>query len=461
MYQQYLVSKHLIKILLFVFLTCTGCKKILEVRPPEDLVTGQVVFSNDSMARAAVTGLYIRMMSNNGFLFNAGLTIYTSLSADEIICTSCSPEEQQFVNNNLRTDNGLIATNFWRHAYTIIYQANICLEYISIYKTTNTTLKNQLKGEAKFVRALSYYYLLQLFGEVPLLTTSGLDNNMNPPRTPVAKIYQQILQDLTDAWLYLNEDGPNTIPTKLAAAALLARVYSHLKDWPNAELFSGIVIGSQRYELTQEPEKTFLAASKETIFQLAPVEKNNSTTEGLQFIPASPNFPPLYRLSESLMAAFEPGDRRKDAWTNSMLVNGQNFHYPFKYKIKKTASIATEFNIVVRLAEQYLIRAEARIEQSKMADAIQDIDSIRVRAGLPVVSPTLSKTKLLSLVEKEARVEYFAEFGHRWISLKRTNRIHEVLSADKGNKWQPGDHLYPIPLVEIELNNSLEQNPGY
>jgi hypothetical protein len=116
---------------------------------------------------------------------------------------------------------------------------------------------------------------------------------------------------------------------------------------------------------------------------------------------------------------------------------------------------------VLRLAEQYLIRAEARANQNNIAGAVDDINVIRTRAGLPAVSQGVSKDQCLLAIEQERRIELFTEWGHRWFDLKRTNRADAVLSTLKSPNWQSADRLYPIPQSELETDVHLNQNPGY
>lgn len=126
--------------------------------------------------------------------------------------------------------------------------------------------------------------------------------------------------------------------------------------------------------------------------------------------------------------------------------------------------------MVLRLAEQYLIRAEARINQEKIEIGIQDLNALRTRARLStaysttsplsLLSLTLSKTEALSALERERRVELFSEWGHRWLDLKRTNKANEILSLLKP-KWQNTDILFPIPTLELTTNSAIKQNEGY
>jgi hypothetical protein len=140
-------------------------------------------------------------------------------------------------------------------------------------------------------------------------------------------------------------------------------------------------------------------------------------------------------------------------------VGANTYYYPYKYKIVSNATIS-EYSMVLRLAEQYLIRAEARV-QNNLPGAIGDLNVLRARASLPALSTTLSPAQVTTAIEHERQVELFTEFGHRWLDLKRTGRADAVLGQLKGANWQPTDVLYPLPLTEIQTNQNLTQNPGY
>jgi hypothetical protein len=160
--------------------------------------------------------------------------------------------------------------------------------------------------------------------------------------------------------------------------------------------------------------------------------------------------------------AFEVGDKRKASWVISGTQDGQPWSHPFKYKSTSSDTVLTEYYTVFRLAEQHLVRAEARAKLGKLTaanSAESDINIIRDRAGL---GPTTAQTKeeLLAAVAQERRVELFSEWGHRWFDLKRTGKADEVLSLIKPG-WQPEDKLYPIPYDERQLNPNLTQNPHY
>ena len=152
-------------------------------------------------------------------------------------------------------------------------------------------------------------------------------------------------------------------------------------------------------------------------------------------------------------------DIRKQIWIGNTTDGVNTFFYPFKYKVLGQTEPAQEYSMVFRLTEQYLIRAEARAQAGNVIGAQTDLNLIRNRAGLSNISSTNANDLLLA-IEKERRHELFTEWGHRWLDLKRTERISEVMSDIKPN-WESTDVLFPIPQTQIDNNPNTSQNPGY
>jgi hypothetical protein len=172
-------------------------------------------------------------------------------------------------------------------------------------------------------------------------------------------------------------------------------------------------------------------------------------------------------LSPQFLNVFEAGDfRRKGGnWVDSVVVGGNTYFYPAKYKAKITTGSVTEYMMMFRLAEQYLIRAEARAKQNNISGAQNDLNIIRTRAGLANTSAN-DQPSLLTAISKERQVELFTELGHRWLDLKRTVKVDEVMTIVtplKGNTngWKSYQQLYPIPYSDIQMNPRLVQNVGY
>lgn len=439
----------------------SSCKKFVEVDPPADQVTNSAVFKDDALARAAVTGIYSEMMNNPNQFTTHAVSLYTGLSADELYYYSPGTRDE-FTQNNLTTANHEnLATLFWTPAYRYIYWANTSMEQMVQATTLSPQVRQTLMGEVKFIRAFCYFHLVNLFGDVPLVTTSDYTVNQSLLRTSKESVYDQIVWDLKDAYDLLSYDATNRAvrPCKWAAAAMLSRVYLYRKNWAEAEAWATKVIHSGNYSLNTNLQAVFLKDSKETIWQLQPVNPTRNTWEGNMILPASSATMPTYLLRPTLIGSFETGDGRLSAWTKSRVYAGQTLYYPYKYKVQ-TGSNVTEYYVLLRLAELYLVRAEARLEQNNLEGTKEDLNIIRNRAGLPAIT-TLDPLQLADTIVHERKIELFAEWGHRWFDLKRTGKAETVLSHLKGSNWQSTDVLYPIPISQINANGTLTQNDGY
>ena len=447
--------------LLFLAFLHFSCKKFVDVGAPLSEVESSKVFANDQATLSAALGVYANMGLSNLYICSGGATLYPGLSADELTYTSSNTELLSFQHNAIIANNGTgIYSRLWVPAYSNIYNANAILEGLISSSGLSDTLKSQIKGEMLVVRSLNYFYLINLFGDVPLELTTNYQVNSTMARTPTDKIYTQLIADLKTASLLLNSNYPssvNTRPNKWTAMALLARIYLYQKDWTDAVATSSAVINSSQYNLESNLGNVFLEGSAETIWQLA--NDYHNTGEASAFVPYSSSSTPSYTINSYLLSAFEPGDQRMINWLGKNTVNGVTYYYPYKYQNRSYSPI-TEFEVMFRLAEQYLIRAEAEAQLGDLNSAAADLNIIRNRAGLPNTTAAAQST-LLTAIASERQVELFCEWGHRWLDLKRTGQANAVLGLEKAPYWNPTVILYPIPLSELQLNPNLVQNPGY
>lgn len=453
---------------IIIVLTLTGCKKFVDIPAPPTQIEIDNLFSDAATAESAVAGLYYKFGQQNNLLFNGLLTVCSGLSADELKPVTNQTYQAFFLNDLLPSNDQVEGTPFWTMPYNYIFHANAILEGLDNAPNIEQSVKSQLKGELLFLRALTYFYLYNLYGGVPLILTTNFQENERKPRAAPEVVLNQIVDDLTLAKSLLITQYPSATKlraNKLAATALLARVYLYQQKWAEAATQSAEVINSGIYQLGTL-DNAFLSNSKEAILQFSmPITSTNVTGEGQLFIPSQPSSRPSFCLTDSLLIAFEPGDQRLPKWTNKRVVSGITYFCPYKYKIRSVASgtAKPEQITVLRLSEQFLIRAEALANQGLLMAAITQVDSVRQRAGLPKLddlNPSISQTELLKFIYHERQVELFAEWGHRWLDLKRTGLAHDVLGALKAN-WQAYDVLYPIPASQIRANPSLTQNPGY
>jgi len=457
---------------LALVLPAFSCKKLIEIpaNAPGNIVTSQV-FTDSGSAVAAVTGIYSGFMGSFGsFDFPSGaITLYTGLSGDELGYTGTGQSSQAFFQNQLLPTTQNIS-DLWQGAYgsSRLYQINACIEGLSANKTLSASLKNQLTGEVKTARAFFYFNLVNLFGPVPLVVSTDYQINNTLPRSDTGLVYQQIVADLTDAEKQLSAPYPSAgreRPNLYTALALHARVNLYRQRWAEAEAAASKVIDAGVYHLETDVANVFFAGSAEAIWQLPPgggvFNPNMVTTEGYLFVPDMiyTQVPP-YVISDHLYAAFGTGDERLTNWINTSTDGVHTYHYPAKYKRSySNYSSPAEDYMVLRLGEQYLVRAEARAEQNNIAGALDDVNTIRERAGLADTAAA-TQADMLGILMRERQLELSCEWGHRWYDLKRTGTISTVLGTEKPG-WKPSAAYYPIPLNQIKLNPRLTQNEGY
>lgn len=445
-----------ILVALLMILATTSCKKFVDNGTPPNGLTEDKVFIDSATATSAVLALYSRIANgspqNNTLIFN--INRWGSMSADEgYYLTSTSYDD--FKNNTLAAGNE--ASNIWFDIFQNIGRANYCIEELQASTALTTTLRNQLLGESKFMRAWGYYNLINYYGDVPLVITTDALTNALLPKTPVAQVYQQVVTDLIDAKTLLTTNYPSGDRARInqrVVSAFLARVYFYQQNWAAAETEASNVISSGIYSLETDLNNVFIKTSNETIWQIA--NTPGITSMGADFIPASTT--PTFVLYDTLVNTFETGDKRFIDWIKPISYLGKNYFYPYKYKLR-TGTSGNEYPVMIRLGEMYLIRAEARAQQTNISGAQDDINAIRTRAGLAGTTAITPPT-LISAIEHERWVELFIENGDRWFNLKRTGSADAVLSIIKP-LWKPFQKLYPIPSSDRTANPNLIDNTGY
>jgi len=481
----------IITISLLLMGTTINCKKFVQIGPPNTLLVTASVFSNNATATSAITVIYTQMF-NNSESFNLGQDL--GLLADEFTNYSTALGQVQFYTNAMTAAN---SSGEWIKAYNYIYQANAIIAALQNNSNITPDVAQQLTGEALFIRAFWHFYLTNEYGDVPLVTTTLYTVNASISRTPQAQVYVQIIKDLQDAQALLNANyvdatdtaitTERTRPTKAAAQALLARAYLYMQPQPNydsAEAYASIVIANSSYSLcanlsslATQPNgganSVFSMNSTEAIWQLyTPQPAGENTNDAQNFIlkgAPSTGIDNSTTISPQLLNSFEAGDLRRSNWIDSIIKSGTPYYFPYKYQAYNTSTL-TEYTMVLRLAEQYLIRAEAEANVGDMVDATKDLNTIRARAGLGQ-SPTLTASSSLeqadSAILHERQVELFTEWGNRWFDLIRTGTANAVLGTPgnvcqaKGGVWNSTSELFPIPQSEILLDPNLIQNPGY
>jgi hypothetical protein len=482
--------------LLILVMSVSGCKKFVTVDTPITQVSTESAFKTDANAESVVTGIYAQMADQYIGHYDIGATsFYTELSADNLVINpSTRTDLAPWYQNTIEPTYSLVSGIYWRTIYTQIYTINNSIEGLTDNKDLTPAVSKRLLGEAYFLRGFSYFYLTNLYGDVPLALSSVYKSNTRIARSVVSDVYNQIVSDLNKASELLGDSyvtadritgtDKRIIPNLAAVNALLARTYLYQKNFTAAESTASKVIAESSLYAFTDVSDVFFANSKETIWAMQPVNLGYNTFEAqLYTLPdGGPDYDRPAYLSASLMDAFEPGDDRKNKWVGISESKDENgnvtntYSYASKYKTTfiDGSKNFVECPIVLRLAEQYLIRAEARNEQGNTTGAVDDLNALRAhrRAAattdvpnpLPDLSTSLLKDQLKPIILNERRVELFTEWGHRWFDLKRSSTMDALMTKAqkyKGGIWASYKALYPVPVNEILLDPLLTQNPGY
>ena len=474
-------------IVLFVIVS-PACNKLVQIPAPISNVNAANVYSSDATAIAVLTGIYANLSDGATTLASGknSMSYLAGLSADEFTLYSGVPGSSPpylYYTNALTNVSGV---DFWNSLYPALFTINAALQGVSSSTSLTPAVKEQLLGESLFLRALCYFYLVNLYGDVPLVTGTDYSVNSLLSRTSQSTVWQQIITDLKNAKLLLSNnflDGSvikttaeRTRPTRWAATALLARVYLYTSDWSDAKTQADSLINNYapfKLSLVNNLDHVFLRDSSEAIWQLQPVYSSPANTfDAYDFIlpVTGPNAGnnSVY-LSNELLTSFETGDLRRIHWVDSVIAGGTTYYFPYKYKVNSAVvgTPVTEYTMVFRLAEQYLIRAEAEANGAGngINDAISDLNIIRNRAGLAAYGGGTDQGSVLAAILHERQVELFTEWGHRWLDLKRTGTVNAVMATVcntiKGGSWNSDWQYYPIPFASLQTDPNLTQNSGY
>lgn len=455
---------HLLLFQVITMVLLTSCDSFVEVDLPKSQLTTVSVFDNYSTANAALSDIYSKMREQ-GLLSGSASGVSNMLGnyADELYCLA-SPGDPTipFYTNALLPANSTI-TDSWNLSYNQIYAANAVMEGVESSHKLTIKEKELLRGEALFIRAIVHFYLSNLYGDIPYIVSTDRNINNEASKIPVKDIYRNIIADLENAAALLPHDYKNAErvrPNQFVAKALLARVYLYNESWAEASNAASAVLNAiNLYAIEDNASLAFLKDSKETIWQFQPSVAGKNTDEASIFIFSS-GPPPFVALTNNLIESFDNNDLRKANWTKAVSDGTDTWYHAYKYKEFENTATSMEYSVIFRLAEQYLIRAEARAHQGDLIGAKEDLNRIRKRAGL-LDTDAVSAQQLVDAILSERRWELFTEFGHRFFDLKRSGQIDTVLDPLK-NGWNSTDVLFPLPESELSINPNIRpQNSGY
>ncbi len=444
-----------------IILTMWSCEKSIDVDFPNTQIDVTQVFENVSTADGALSNLYAEMYNfsvlNGG---TAGTGALLGSYTDDLTCyMAASLGGAPDIYNNQQIPSNSVIKNLWANSYKEIYLANSIIIGVNSSSGIGIKDKNRIKGEALFLRSLIYFYLSQIFGDVPYVTTTDYTVNQKIGKTSYQDLNGFIHNDLALSIDLLEDNyrhSDRIYPNKKVVQLLRAIIYMHENKWSDAELLLKDIKNSTLYSWEADVSKTFKKTGKHILWQFKPLQANQPTNEAAMyyFTTAAPTG---YALSNSLINSFELTDMRLQKWITKMTINQNVFYRCNKYV--NVINNTDEYSILFRLEEVNLLLAESLVRQDRREEALPFINAVRQRAGISNLG-LLSNEQILEELLKENRREFFAEKGNRFLTLKRFGKL-DNLSPVKPN-WKTFHKLWPVPLSDISLNPNLNpQNSGY
>lgn len=443
-------SKYILSFLMLI--SFAACDDFLDVQPKES-ISDQATIVDKQSAETAVRGIYNAL--GNGGYYGTSFQSIGYLSGDNIQWTGSQSQVQEFINKRVNPENSTISSA-WIAIYRTINRANNVLDKLPKVDDPqfSNALRDQFLGEAYFIRALAYFDLARVWGGVPIITkaTSSPTDNVGIPRATVAETYAQVLSDLNAAEQLLPNTTDRYRATRKTVWALKARYYLYQKDWQKAEEFADKLLSDSDYELVT-PYSAFFAnnarGTKESVFEIF----YNGTTEvnnhRAQWQPQNRGGTRQWAPNDTIVQLLNDPNIGGDRSALVAQDNQGRWYGDLYYR-----NPPSDPSFVIRIAELYLIRAEARAQQNKLTAALADLNAVRNRAGL-INSTATKQEEILLAIENERRVEFALE-PHRWFDIVRTGRASEVFNLDDPNRY-----VLPIPIEQIQIDKALTQNPGY
>ncbi len=455
-----------------VLLTASACQDELFQSPITSKELGKFL-QNETEVEEYVNAAYANLQNNGlyGSYFPMFSEIQSDVTYDEVPANDNGIYGQldQFA---IIPANDAV-TSVWRESYRTIQKTNVVLSRIDNVTYAVAATKQARIGEMKFIRALLYFNLVRLYGDVPLVTQETTDPNeyFGKGRAASAQVYDQIKKDLTEAISALPETStqPGKV-VKTAAQTLLAKVQLTLKNYTEARTLLSAVVASGRHTLLADPATVFSISNennREIIFAVQFASGLNGNTEGsIMFQLYAPsgtvsgakghNLP-----TKSLYAQYTAADKRKGTFVTATASG-----IPWSRKLAQPTVITDGGSdvVILRYADVLLMLAEAENELGNATAAAANLNLIRLRAGLSATTAT-TQADLRAAIDLERQLELVGE-GHRWFDLLRTGTAISVMNAwFKANNIlitiTTKDLLMPIPQGQIDTDPSIKQNPGY
>ncbi len=459
-----------------------SCKKDLEEISPEQSLTEDVVLSSKATAQSALLGVYSSAQSIDAF--GSQPQIVGDFQADNTDFVGSFPTLQE-INSFTTLSTNTSVQGWWLQYYRVILRANTIIDKVSGINEVGFTdaQKKQMIAEAKFLRALTYFQMVNLWGQpyqidngaklgVPLVLKSFTGTVEFPARATVNEVHLQVKKDLEEAIVdlpasYAASSDTRGRATQGAARALLSRLYLYRGDWDAAASTANLVITSPVYTLAAN-YNFYDGNTPEDVFSIQMSATDNSRTGAGGWAsyhrPAALGGRGDCPFTSDLVNAFlaEPGDKRFEKSDLGQAADGIQKRFTLKFP---DAVNNTDNSPIIRITEMYLNRAEALAEKDGINQTSIDLmNALRTRAGLPLwdINTFANKQALVDAILNERRKELCFE-GHRRMDLLRKGK--SLRTGQQASISEPGDDkvIMPIPQREIDINPSLknQQNPGY
>jgi len=451
--------------LALLLVTAAGCESILDVAPINQ-VPEETAIVSPATARAAVAGMYDGLQG--GSYYGGAFLFFGDLSADDVRHTGTFTTYREVDQNAITADNSSIE-GVWDALYRTIGRANIVILKVPTVNGLDPSERDQMLGEAHFIRALTYHNLVKLWGEasptgmgVPLRLEPAPDipsaSDIN--RSTTGAVYTQILADLTQAQALMSVVTNSRQASVDAVRAIRARVLLYQQNWAAAETEAEAV--AARYTLAAAYSDLFTPEGDDTPEDIFRVNFTATEFNNLGYYYRAKGAAGGRREvgpTDALLQAYDPAyDPAFPTVYNPVDLRGQwnvSFQGNTRYGSKYPTGIGAEDLHAIRFAEVLLIQAEAEARQNKLAEAEASVAPIRTRAGLPALRVDLmAQAAAISAILQERRLELAYE-GDRWPDLVRTGLAVAVLGIPAYQQ------LYPIPQNELDVAPQLVQNPGY
>lgn len=445
--------------LIAILVLAGSCKKFLAVRP-ELQVDQSLAITNAGSAATAVNGLF-NSLAADGY-YGSDFPALSYLSGGDITWTGSQSDPSEITKHLTSATNGYVQLA-WTSIYKTISAANYILADLPNVKDPlfSTAARNQYLGEAYFIRALAYFDLARGWGGVQLILKPSVSHTDNTgiPRSSLAATYGQVLSDLTAAEPLVPTALNRNRVTQKAVWALKARLYLYTRQWALAGQYATQVIDDAADYTLAAPYNSFFAgnavATRESVFELAYTASNTNGHSNWWLPPVlggRREWAPNSNLVALLKNPAIGGNR------NTLIAQtappGNLWYGQLYYR----QPVGTDPAYVIRIAELYLIRSEARAYLGDISGALSDLNAVRIRAGLLPNTTAASLGDILQALQGERQVEFAFETD-RFFNLVRTDSAQTVLSL-------PDKHLYllPIPFNETLVDPELagaNRNPGY